>query len=312
MIIEGLHETFQQELLEISKLSTSAADRIPIYDSISRKLEENYGVHGLSIAEQVKSNMSLAVLKFKDSNGNVCSVKIQIDNGDFVNTLLETLGSIIYGTKAIQELNGYLHNLRSSNNVYSNIIYIWGYGTRSFVYGWDYSTLKIKLNKEAVDYLCKIYSENRSGFALECEHLINDVDPSLSIGNIEILKCVKDFNSIPFHVTIGALMQGDFIYNMTSNMLSRKEALDICKQNSSKSRIGLLVVERIEQLGGFIALTSWDVNFKSKKVKISLVESKVIDSSTLEIVDNYGICSRIEKQIGLSDSEKAFIFGEGT
>ena len=289
MIIEEFKQLCRDEILGISSMSTSEIDRANLLSSMAQKICECYDFSEFKLDIVTRGNVQYIIYKFNGFNNASCSGGFVYNYDTFDSDIASAVTDIIDGNDAINILNEIIESDRDKLGGKVAVYFVWGRGPYCKVYDWDYSKIGIKISRDALANLLDNYREGAKSFRNE----ISSAVAKSAIGKAINAK-IEDI---------------ELINHLTRQMLNRNEAISYCKDHRSSGVISLQVVEIVQQLGVFVALANWVVDFKNKNISVSLINEQVIDVDNAEVISNYGICSRIEQIIGLSSDEINSIMG---
>lgn len=219
----------------------------------------------------------------------------------FISSIISILYMLIEGSRAVSELNSLIHVAQSSKGASVMVTYKLGI-TDKFckVCDWDYNRIKIKLSKAAITQLISLSADGL------LETVVSETDWLLTIG-----KYIVGFNNLHIHEKINAVMNSTDIEKiLTSNMLSTDDvitAITRCKSDTGTQEFKSVSI--IKELGKFIAVTLWRVDYSKKSIAVRLMSDKVFDAENDRFISDRDIVDRVERKINVSDQLVNRIFG---
>jgi hypothetical protein len=296
MFHEELGIRFKDELSRIRDYGCSDTERNSILKNISTEIGNELDIQDLSTIICNIDDTKSIVFRFNYS-GDTCKTGCKYNIDTITEDIANNISDIIDGTNALNYINSTLND-RLSDGI--KLQYIWGKAEKNGIYYWDYDSIKIRMSEDAMSNMLSKYRTGELAFKLDIDKIINDTE-QIS----DIYSYVSKFNDLEINKYLKVSIDtADLTYELSSNMLSRKDAIEIIKNNSKDyDIIELRIVEIVEQLGTYIAIA--DIEFKSdnKSCKIKLLGDQVIDLSNKEIIANYAICSRIEKLLAIKEAD---------
>lgn len=292
-----------EELIKLG--GVIAEDKPEILRALADKIKSEYGID-IEFSTLNRGSETYITYKFHDSRMNVCKSAFAITTDNVADTFIENMIYVIDGCSAISYLNKAEDKYRADMGSIIDIHYQWGRTKYCSIGSWDYNKITIKLSADALNSLIELYSSSESAYSMQISSKMNESD----LGKRNVIEFVKAFNTIPIHKFIGARLADEPIDKLLGqNMLGPDDAKRICKSNyGAKGVQSLIVMNTLSQLGIFVVLSKWRIDYDDKSISISLLEDKAIDLDSSSIVSNYALTSRIEQAIKLKDSEIAELF----
>ncbi len=238
---------------------------------------------------QVES-ISLKIL-FKPELGEWHKVILEVPKEikKFMSQFDSTIEIIMNGSQAITELNNKIKDIQLSIGSTILVSYKWSIDSNTCsISDWDYDKITVKLGKTSISELIKLYTIG------EINNTITNED-----WNTSIPKFIENFNKNKLHTKLGAILAGVKIEDiLTENMLNTNDILAIIRHNESNTGTQTFKsVSLIKELGRFIVLCKWEVDYNKKKISINIVEDKVLDLDKGIYIRNDELCSRIEEKL---------------
>lgn len=300
---EEIKEICRNTLGGYEKYDTSSADFIDNLNKLAKEIVDKLDISQLKFSIEHRDSNICIIYNFVCENKYKTGSGFVFNKDSFDNDLTTHIINIQNGCKAISIVNKIIDSRNDSTGNNIDIQMIWGNSLYSSIAYWDYKTIVIKLSKKSIQNLIELYRNGEQAFQVKIEDLIDN-----DIAKENIVETYKNIPNTRLYKELELEFNGNMQTELSMNMLSRKDAIQICVNNTSGQNLELHVVENIKQLGDFITLSIWNVDFKNKTISIKLKDEKVIDNKSEEIIYNYNICSRIEQSLALNDIEKSKIF----
>lgn len=283
------------------------------FSDLAFQLENNCDIRLSSLhIDLINKNDRIYIgIRFKDSNYFTCkdTWEIRIDSdkeNSILNEIKGLMEIVINGSKSIDILNKALieHQRVYSDNVL--IQYKFGLSSKNCsLWDWDYSTLRFRLSKTSLLSLATLYAKDISG-----KLIVELINESFNSGN-NIIESIKMFNNMELNNKIGAVLNtNDGVESiLLENMLSTDDVMGLIKKQLSLSGVQeFKSVFLLKELGKFIVLLSWEVDYTKKLVKNKIVDEKVLDIENNRFISDPSIYSRIEHRVCIGDEVKAMLF----
>lgn len=278
------------------------------YDEIEKLLGER--ARDLGILNHIyysfheRENEVYIVYNFKELEGVGINKGVINLNSDGIELILtKLLDDIKIGTLALDKLNSIIKTIKDSMDGELNIQYNWGTDKYCSVKDWDYRNIKIKISKITLDNIIRLYKEDNE---------LTDLTEILKEHNwkANIIEFVNSFNDIGLHQKILATVDTlDIDKILVENMLNTDDVVELIrknKNNNGKQRIKSVSI--IKELGAFVAIVYWDVDYKNNKINYSIQDEKVMDIENKRFVSDYSIYTRLEHRIFLPEELRENIF----
>lgn len=305
MLRDDILSLCQDELVKLGGVLDDNRDEL--FNSLSSKIESEYNI-SIIFSTINRGSCTYITYKFFDKYGTLCKAafKLQPDSG--ADTMVTNLVAIIAGSEAIEILNDSYDKYRASTGSAIDIRYQWGRAVDCSIGAWDFSNITVKLSAKAIDKLISLYTSSQSSLGLKLSGAIEQSE----VGKQNIVEFIRDFDTFPIHKMLDAEISKEPTKDILSkSMLRPDDAKSIIRNNAksmTKGTQNLLVVRVVSQLGTFIVLSNWKVDYGDKTISTSIIDDKAIDLESASIVTSYSIISRIEQVIKLSKSDIAEIF----
>ena len=269
-------------------------------------------LHKLNLDNQIysyiieKNDKMYITYQFTEiGDGSINKVLIDTTIDSLIPHMEKTISRIDIGSKAVNKLNNLLRDSRIAKDGYISVQYKWGTNKYSTVSDWDYGNIKIKLSDMALDYLISAYKLDEE--LTELRDIISKFD-----WDSNIIEFIKAFNDFELHRRLSVTIKDyDITKLLTDNMFNTADILDMIKNNST-SKKGIQKFKSVfvvNELGSFIAIIDWVVDYSKKDIAVNIQDEKVIDVENTRFVSDHSIYSRIELRALISDDVKNSLFG---
>ncbi len=207
---------------------------------------------------------------------------------------------ILDGSSAVIELNSLVKEAQQEHGALVAINYRWNISDKvCSIADWDYDRLKVRMNRSSVLELINIRNEGHLG------ELISSCNWILSIKEF-----IKTFNENQFHCKVGAVLDvSDIEKVLTSNMLSIDDLTAVIRKNkNSQGTQTFKTVSIIKELGKFIVICRWVIDYGKKSLSMQIMGDKIFDIENDRFISDRGICNRIEQRLTIPQSILDMIF----
>lgn len=223
---------------------------------------------------------------------------------DGYDKLISDLASLVYliteGMKAVAELNKIIAEKQNQHGSSVIISYRWCITDRFCKIGdWNYDMIRIKLSKPSILQLIDL---------VESGKLDEFID--ISDFNKSIKQFILGFNKNSLHEKISAVLGSNSIERiLTENMLSTEDVVAYLKRNLKRSGTqDFKTVEFISELGKFVVIADWKVDYTNHRISIKISNNKVFDVENDRFTSDEDIVDRVEKRINISKKLESSIF----
>lgn len=298
LINEQISQLEDRSVLSNISDETSRIKVINWLNALASKMSD---ISELSFSIKSKGEKSYILFKFKDLTGYKCNGSMEI--GESIPETVDRIASVIVDSQwALKSINDIFERIQTENGLILSVKYKFGYGKYATVAYWDYSHIIIKLNADSVNQLIEI-----NGNSEQLDNLAKKLQNTKYPDSVP--EFLTWFNGNDVNKQFGMIMNYKSIPEaLTDNMLSRKDVLDIIEKNKGgKGTQKLKSVEVMDQLGLFVALIIWNIDYERSEVSIDIMNDSVIDIENSRFVSDHSLYSRIEQRIfeGVeSDTEK--------
>lgn len=220
---------------------------------------------------------------FKNSRGKYCNGSSAIGE-ELKKTMEELVSQIVNGEYAIEELNKALEKSKIQNGSTLSLRFKWGNGKNAAISYWDYNNIEISCDKSALDKIIQMWKES----------------------DLEWVKGVSWDNSVVDIVSgynksgIGKMLESRLESNnpmeeLTRCMMNREDIIRIANSGYEGS-YRVKSVEAVKELGQFICIVVWDMDFSSKEIGFNILDNTVIDVENNRFVTDQ-LFDRVERRI---------------
>lgn len=299
MFTEQLRDKFDKSTDEvkgaISDLSIET-NRVIACNWLNEEVIDIANIPELKFNVTYKNNSAFLLFRFENQDSEVCKGGVKLEK-DIINNISTLLNAIYKGCNAITYINSRLDDIRSANGIILGIKYRWGYGQYAHIMNWDYDSVTVRLNRDAVEALS---FPDDDTMRLYVDKMMDSITWEFNIAefisNFETFSLNKDLNL--------KLKYPDVASNMQDNMLSYKDIHDEVVKNISNTGMQTFkTVNIIKELGIFAALVKWNIDYKDKEAVAMIADDKVIDLENLRFISDHSLYSRIEQRV-LDDAKE--------
>lgn len=255
--------------------------------------------------ECVKKNGEASYsFKFRFSVGGVenadCFVIVQDGYDKFLSDMSREVALMIEGAKAVNKLNEFIQSIQAINGSSVQIIYRWGMDSKfCMISSWDFDKINVRLSCPSITQLIELNNNN------ELEKLVAESDWAFTI-----VKFITNFNSIPFHKRIDAVDEiTSFEGMLFQNMLETKQIpLMVRYSRANTGTQEVRTVSIIKELGKFLVLVDWRIDYSRKSISMHIVNDKVLDIEDDRFISDREIVDRIEKRVNIPENTRNKLF----
>lgn len=206
---------------------------------------------------------------------------------------------IIEGSKAVDELNKLIQDIQFNNGSAVQIIYRFGLDKFCMISSWDFDKINVRLGETAIMQLIELRDND------ELEETVRQSDWQYTI-----VRFILNFNSIPFHKRINAINEiTSFEGMLLENMLETDKIpfMVRCSRGNTGTQV-IRTVSIIKELGKFLVLIDWYIDYSRKSISMSIVNDKVLDLEDDRFISDREIVNRIEKKIDIPENIQTKLF----
>ena len=271
------------------------------------EIQEKQELNGLDIRHKHMNNMLFIQLRFKDNSGGYCSGAFKLsqeaeqDLEIAIKEINQTLQDIKEQVTAIDSLNAIVKEQMYKINNQFNVQYCWGYNEKCSIEDWQYQFIKIKLSKEACEKIRDTVKENQQ----QLEEVIQKTEFGQNAAEV-----VHTFDCVEFHQWVGAVLySSDIEVALTQHMVQMDTAIRfIAQANKKQGTQQIRIVIPFNELGQFLILVDWEINYSNKTIKQTILEQKILDIENRKYILDSQIYNRVEKRIAIQKDVVANLF----
>lgn len=304
---EEVLNRYKDDLLLLGSLDTVSSEKIDILQNLKHKLEIELDVHDIDFDIVTRKNGDYIKYTFNDNREYKCAYAINTGTDNFPDSFVEHMEIIKDGLEAVKVLNKVADDLADESAILFDVQYQWGRGTECNISYWDYSKVIFRLSNNSLLELVRLMNDANVDF----EDTMRDLLKSSFSGIDNIVKCVTEFNRVELHNRIGAHINGSLEDILSNNMITREDAIKLCKKFVSTNGVQkITVLNIVKQLGNFLVLQLWDIDYKNKEIETSIIGDRIIDLDSSSILSNETLRDRLDNILKLSKDEMLEIMSE--
>lgn len=260
---------------------------------------KGYGIDYINIGYGIRDRGCIIEIRYKigDLEGKE-EYKVKQEGYDrYKEELVDILNIIVEGSKVISELNKDINEIQGRDGSSVMVQYKLGVQERvTKVEDWDYDRVTVVIGRVGVLKLIELKSDDGRYKGV----LVGDN------WNMTLVGYIRGFNSIGIHKELGIeLVCSSVEGNLMYNMVSLDDLIKLIKVTRGNVRQEVKVVTVINELGKFIVISKWDIDYNRSEIGmdvrsvIDIERDKVIyDSAIIEMVrDKISITERIKEEI---------------
>lgn len=247
-------------------------------------------IKGLNLQYKEVDGMHFMLVQFRDSSGEKCRGAFQFSINAIAQNICDSLDEIQDQLIAIDSLNAMVNAKQySSDNTFS-VSYCWGSDYKCSIEDWSYQYIKVKLSRDSCEKLRMIVKDDPKLL----QNRIDDTD----FGN-NAAETVSNFNSMPIHTELAAMLWTSSVEKaLTQNMLQMDDAIGIVRESQNTAGIqNIKIVVPFNELGQFLAIMTWVVDYQDKSIKQTILEEKLLDIENKKYILDSQIYNRVEKRL---------------
>ena len=217
--------------------------------------------------------------------------------------LEELLEDVIVGIEAIKYINDKLREGRIQNNGEIRIQYQWGYDGECSIHDWDYSSIRIKLSKDSLNILIELYQNDIGKLNKNIEEQEWDLNILKYMDNIQESRLSKLLEISDITTSIED--------SLTKNMFNRNNIINLIRNNiKSIGKQRFKSIHLVDELGAYIAIVYWDVDFSRKTIGMQIQENRIIDLEDRQFIYGNTLYKKLESRIIISKEELNRMVGD--
>lgn len=280
-----------QKFIDQQNFETLGSNEMQII--ISNAIEQS-PLKNLNMQYVNEQGLHFVLVSFRDSKNNRCRGAFQIDLGSVAQSICDGLDEIQDQLIAIDQLNAIVKDqLYKSNNSFI-ISYCWGQDDKCSIEDWQYQFIRVKLSKDSCEKLRILIKDESFNVQQESD--------KTNFGT-NAADMVARFNNMELHQEIGAIIETSSIEKaLTSNMLQMDDAINFVRDNKHKNgKQHIKVVIPFNELGQFLTVNDWEVDYHNKDIKSQISEQKILDTENKKYILEQQIYNRVEKRLRMQD-----------
>lgn len=256
---------------------------------------------GYSEVKDMKFSMVFKVNGFKTQK---CNVEVPRQGFEYLYSwFLQLLNDFIYTENVISEINTYIRDCQRISGAYSDVQYVCDYTRKDMatVANWSYEKIVFGLGMNIVlkmrnlpDIRGMIYSAS-------------------DFYSSSIKEMLDDFNKTELHQKCGAVMKTSIRDALCSSYKSMNDVIKHIMHNRDRRDVqNIMSCTFIEELGSFIVLCNWEINYETRKIDITIHQNKIYDIENDKFICRGDVYDRIDKRVQLPEFRSPIIFGDMT
>lgn len=250
-------------------------------------------IKGINMQYKEQDGMHFMLVQFRDNSGTKCRGAFQFALNTIAQNICDQLDEISDQLIAIESLNVMISDKQYQSDNQFSVSYCWGSDNKCSVEDWSYQYIKIKLSKDSCEKLRLLVKDDSD----QLQRLTNETDFGLNAA-----ETVSNFNNMALNQEMAAILWTSQVEKaLTSNMISTDDAIEYIREQNSKAGIQhIKVVIPFNELGQFLVVTDWTVDYSDRSIKQVISEQKLLDVENRKYILDSSIYSRVEKRVNLS------------
>lgn len=251
---------------------------------------QSCSIKGLNLQYKEVEGMHFMLVQFRDSSGEKCRGAFQFSINAIAQNICDSLDEIQDQLIAIDSLNAMVSAKQYQSDNSFSVSYCWGSDYKCSIEDWSYQYIKVKLSKDSCEKLRMIVKDDPQLL----QSRIDDTD----FGN-NAAETVSNFNSMPIHTEIAAILWTSSVEKaLTQNMIQMDDAIGIVRESQNTAGIqSIKIVVPFNELGQFLAIMTWIVDYQDRSIKQTILEEKLLDIENKKYILDSQIYNRVEKRL---------------
>lgn len=251
---------------------------------------ESCTIKGLNLQYKEAEGMHFMLVQFRDSSGEKCRGAFQFSLNAIAQNICDSLDEIQDQLIAIDSLNAMVSARQYQSDNSFSVSYCWGSDCKCSIDDWSYQYIKVKLSKDSCEKLRMIVKDDPKLL----QSRVDDTD----FGN-NAAETVSNFNSMPIHTELAAMLWTSSVEKaLIQNMLQMDDAIGIVRESQNTVGIqNIKIVVPFNELGQFLAIMTWVVDYQDKSIKQTILEEKLLDIENKKYILDSQIYNRVEKRL---------------
>lgn len=244
------------------------------------------------------------VFKVNGFSTKKCNLSIPRKGFDYlVEWFTSCISNFILCENNIQVWNNAVKDSANSGSRECNCVYEVDYVRRNQcrLVSWSYDKICVGIG---MDMVLKLSEHLKT-------HMLNFQHTNYYNGSIKDL--LEQFNEFEMHRIIGARLNGSVKDLLCGTKLSMNDAIrKIMKSRTRRGVQNLITCTYINELGEYIVLCKWKVDYDNRELDISIQDGKILDLQKGTFYYCGEIFNKIEKRVQLPEGRAPIIFGDMT
>lgn len=253
---------------------------------------ESCTIKGLNLQYKEADGMHFMLVQFRDSQGEKCRGAFQFSLNSIAQNICDSLDEIQDQLIAIDSLNAMVSARQYQSDNQFTVRYCWGSDYKCYIDDWQYQYIKVKLSKDSCEKLRLLVKDDQELLQLRT----NETDFGSNAA-----ETVSNFNSMPIHSELAAMLWTSQVEKaLTQNMVQMDDAIQAIRDSQYTAGIQhIKVVIPFNELGQFLVVADWAVDYQDKSIKQTIVEEKLLDVENKKYILDSQIYNRVEKRLML-------------
>lgn len=253
---------------------------------------ESCTIKGLNLQYKESDGMHFMLVQFRDSSGEKCRGAFQFGLNSIAQNICDSLDEIQDQLIAIDSLNAMVSARQYQSDNQFTVRYCWGSDYKCSIDDWQYQYIKVKLSKDSCEKLRLLVKDDQELLQLRT----NETDFGSNAA-----ETVSNFNSMPIHSELAAMLWTSQVEKaLTQNMVQMDDAIQAIRDSQYNAGIQhIKVVIPFNELGQFLVVADWAVDYEDKSIKQTIVEEKLLDVENKKYILDSQIYNRVEKRLML-------------
>lgn len=253
---------------------------------------ESCTIKGLNLQYKEADGMHFMLVQFRDSSGEKCRGAFQFSLNSIAQNICDSLDEIQDQLIAIDSLNAMVSARQYQSDNQFTVRYCWGSDYKCSIDDWQYQYIKVKLSKDSCEKLRLLLKDDQELLQLRT----NETDFGSNAA-----ETVSNFNSMPIHSELAAMLWTSQVEKaLTQNMVQMDDAIQAIRDSQYTAGIQhIKVVIPFNELGQFLVVADWAVDYQDKSIKQTIAEEKLLDVENKKYILDSQIYNRVEKRLML-------------
>lgn len=253
---------------------------------------------------EVKDMKFSIVFKVNGFKTQKCNVEIPRKGFEYLNQwFLDLLNLFIDTENIVYELNNKVKEIQRRDGAYCSVNYLCDYTRKdsAAVSSWGYDNICFGIGMNILIKMKKL------------DNIQDMVNSASGFYSGSIKEMLTNFNEVELHKKIGANIENDTKHILCSSYKSMNDVIKYIMNNRRRNDIqNITSCTYIDELGKFIVLCNWEVNYETRKIDIKIVNGKIYDIENDRFICRGDVYDRIDKRVQLPELRSPIIFGDMT